>query len=357
MQREAFDAKLLARLVSIDSVSGDERAMSSALRTEYEKYADEIVYDNLGSIYALKKSKVPAAPRVMISGHMDESGVIIKKILANGTVKGLILGKLEPNSLLGARVQLVTRSTKKISGTVLAFDEENQAVDAKKEVMIDLGFTSEEEVSAHEIQLGDRIALVGSMWSSSNGNRVFAKNLTGCYAPLLGIELLRELAGIELAFDLYVGCTVQEQVGFRGIQTATNAVAPDLGIMLDTNRAFDHQVKVQEKRGELGKGMLLNFYDPTVLPNSLLLSTLKKICQDNQIPFQYYYSLEGSDAAWVNKLRTGTPTLFMNIPIRNLQTPTEVLDRRDYVAAKQALEIFVKELTPEKIQAFKEENR
>lgn len=352
-----LDVALLKKLVEIDSVSGDEKAISLALKAEYEPYADEIVYDNLGSIFAVKKSNKVNAPHVMISGHMDEAGIIVKKCLANGLIKGLVLGELAATSLLGARVRLVKNNGEKILGTLVAYNEEGQVLDDKKEVLIDFGFESQAEIKEAGIQLGERVAFSGDVFTSQSGQRIFAKNLNGRYAALLGIDLLKTLADTELPFDLYVGCTVQEQVGFRGVQTATNVVAPDLGVMLDMNQAFDYQTKVKDKIGELGKGLLINFYDTSVLPNRLLLTTLKKLVKEHDIAHQFYYSLEDSDAAWVNKLRTGTPTLFINIPARNVNTATEIIDKRDYTAASTALELFIRELTPEKIQAFKEENR
>ncbi|MDT2827102.1 M42 family peptidase [Enterococcus viikkiensis] len=353
----SLDTALLNTLSEIDSVSGDEKAISMAVKAEYEKLADQVIYDNLGSIFAIKKSKKQNAPRVMIAGHMDESGFIVKKFNPNGTIKALSLGNIEASSLLGATVRVKTRNEKFILGTLLAYDKAGNVLDGAKEVLVDFGFESEAEIVKNQIMFGDRISFVNQTRYSLNEQRVFAKNWNGRYAPLLGIEVLRAIKDIEFEFDVYIGCTVQEQVGFRGIQTAVNLVKPDLGIVLDTNKAFDYQEDNKEKNGELGKGVLINFYDTTVLPNRLLLSTLKNICKENGLLHQYYYSMEGSDAAWINKLRTGTPTLFVNVPIRNMNTPNSIMDISDYLSAKKALLVFLEQLTTKKIQEFKEENR
>ena len=352
-----MDRKLANKLNQIDSVSGDEKEISLALRTVYEGLSDDILYDNLGSIFAVKKSKQKNAQRVMVVGHMDEAGFIVKKVNENGTLVALGLGNIQKSGLLGMPVRLKKRNGEKICGTLVAYDETGNVLTKEKEVLVDLGFESSEAVHSSGIHLGDRIAF-GQSYSVEEGQtRLFSKNWNGRYAPLLGIELLRELKEVELPFDLYVGCTVQEQVGFRGVQTATNLVSPDLGIILDTNQAFDYQLDVQERIGALGKGLLINFYDPTVLPNRLLLETLKTICKKHAISHQYYYSFEGSDAAWINKLRCGAPTLFVNVPVRNIDTVSSILDVRDYESAKAASLIFLKNLKPETIQAFKEENR
>lgn len=102
----ALDEDLLNKLCEIDSVSGDEKDLSLSLKKEYEHLADTVIYDNLGSIFAVKKSKQENAPRVMVVGHMDEAGFIVKKINQNGTIKALALGNITSNSLLGATVKL-----------------------------------------------------------------------------------------------------------------------------------------------------------------------------------------------------------------------------------------------------------
>lgn len=353
----ALDEALLYKLCEIDSVSGDEKDLSLSLKKDYEQLADTVIYDNLGSIFAVKKSKQKNAPRVMVVGHMDEAGFIVKKINQNGTIKALALGNIVATSLLGATVKLKTREGKTIIGTLLAYNEAGHVLDESKEVLVDFGFETKEAAKKMNITFGDRLSFVSQIKKSWNKQRIFTKNWDGRYAPLMGIELLRAVKDLDFDFDLYVGCTVQEQVGFRGVQTATNLVKPDLGIVLDTNKAFDYQSDLKEKNGELGKGVLINFYDTTVLPNRLLLNTLKNICKENDLSYQYYYSMEGSDAAWINKLRTGAPTLFINVPIRNMNTPCSILDVRDYQAAKDALLLFLEHLNVEKIQEFKEENR
>lgn len=352
-----IDMPLFDKLSEIDSVSGDEKDISLLLKSEYEALTDTIIYDNLGSIFAVKKSKKKNAPHVMIVGHMDEVGFILKKINENGTIRALALGDVKSTSLLGTSVRLKTRNNKTINGMLLAYDKTENVLDESKEVLVDFGFENKEEAIRNDLNFGDRIAFANQSGQFLNNRRLFSKNWDGRYAPLMGIEVLKAIKDHEFDFDLYIGCTVQEQVGFRGIQTATNLVKPDLGIVLDTNKAFDYQTDIKEKNGELGKGVLINFYDTTVLPNRLLLTTLKNICEENNLLHQYYYSMEGSDAAWINKLRVGTPTLFINVPIRNMNTPSSIMDIKDYGAAKSALLLFLESLTAKKIQEFKEENR
>ena len=75
----AFNKKEIAlfkKACELNAISGLENEVARFLKNEYEKLGFEIVTDNLGSIFALKKSKEVDAPTVMIDGHMDEIGLI-----------------------------------------------------------------------------------------------------------------------------------------------------------------------------------------------------------------------------------------------------------------------------------------
>lgn len=343
-------------LLNLDAAAGNENAVSAYLANRYAELADEVVYDNLGSIYAVKKSGQPDAKRVMVSGHMDELGFIVKGANADGTLAGLTLGSMKKTSLLGAPVRLTKQDGTVIDGTLLAINTKDDAVTDKGVVRIDAGFADQKSAEA-AVTVGDRFVFGTSVRQNAGSQRVMAKSWNGRYAAIAGLELLNAVKGMDLPFDLYVGCTVQEVVGLRGVQTATNLVAPDLGIVLDTDLAFDTQSDAKDKIGVLGEGLLVNFFDRSVLPNRLLIHDLKALCAAEDLPYQMYYSLGDSDAAWINKLRTGTPTLFINVPVRNVDTPSQVVDLGDLQAAEDALVGFVKSLTPDKVEAYKAENR
>lgn len=348
--------KIMHELSAIDGIASNERNISEYLQQQYVELADEVIYDNLGSIYAIKKSNAKHPKRVMISGHMDEAGLIITKFLENGLLQALVLGTVAENSLLGATVRVSNLEQEGFTGTILATKKDGKVLNKNGEVIIDLGFLTKENLQSSGLQLGDTLSFV-SEFRQTNAGAIYMRNWNGRYAPILGLEILQMFKDIDLPFDLYIGCTVQEQVGLRGIQTATNLVQPDLAIVLDTEQSFDYQVDADDRIGVLGKGVLLTYYDKTVLPNRLLIQTFRDICDQNQIAYQYYYSLTDSEAGWVNKLRTGCPTLLVDIPVRNMNTPQSLVATTDYEAAKQGLYYFLNNLDEKQIIDFKEENR
>ena len=97
----------------------------------------------------------------------------------------------------------------------------------------------------------------------------------------------------------------------------------------------------------------MTYYDPSVLPNRLPMEELRKICEEAALPYQYYFSLEDSDGAWFNKLRTGCPVLFMNMPVRNMNTAAQVVSQEDYETVGQAIYLFLKDLDEAAIVSFR----
>ncbi|MHC5375101.1 M42 family metallopeptidase [Enterococcus sp. LJL120] len=347
----------LQALATTPGIAGNEKYISHFLKEQYTAYCDEIIYDNLGSIYALKKGSGASQLRVMVNAHMDELGFILKKINTNGTLTALALGQFNDKALLGTKVNLMTRSQKTFTGVILGQDQAGTALGKTGDVLLDFGFISEAEAATKEIMVGDMITLAADFFTSENQETWYAANWNGRLAVSQTIDILRALADVTLPFDLYVGCTVQEQVGTRGAQTAANLVQPDLAVMLDTQQAWDYQTDANDQQGVLGEGLLLTYYDPSVLPNRLLLSELRQLCDTEKIAYQNYYSLTGSDAGWINKLRTGCPTLLIGQALRNLDAGLQVARQTDYQAIAAALVAFLKALTPEKIIAYQEENR
>ncbi len=74
-------------LTNLPGVPGNEHEVRKYLKNEYSKYTDEILQDRLGSIFAVKKSKNPDAPTVMIGGHMDEVGALVVGFTKTGLIK------------------------------------------------------------------------------------------------------------------------------------------------------------------------------------------------------------------------------------------------------------------------------
>ena len=222
-------------------------------------------------------------------------------------------------------------------------------------MFIDVGATSKQDVEAMGVSIGDSAVLDGP-FTVLNQNRILSKAWDNRYGCVMAVEVLEALKDVELDYDLYIGATVQEEVGMRGATTATGLIRPDMGIVMDCSFADDYQGKDNEI-GKLGAGILIRYYDKGMMPNRALLNELVETCQKNNIPYQYFYNMGQTDSAWIHKLFSGCPTLSACICARGGHTSQSMIDLRDYMNAKKAIIHILTSLDESKIQMFKEENR
>ncbi|MEM5774830.1 MAG: M42 family peptidase, partial [Anaerolineaceae bacterium] len=98
---------LIKKLVEATGPSGFEHNVREILRKEVEQYADEIRVDNLGNLIVRKGTKTADNKRIMISGHMDEIGIMVTHIDSNGFVRFAPVGGVNPLTCLGSRVRFM----------------------------------------------------------------------------------------------------------------------------------------------------------------------------------------------------------------------------------------------------------
>ena len=91
----------LEKLCNAPGVTGFEGDVQTILRAELEEIGTEIVTDNLGSIIAKVGNK---GPKVMVAGHMDEIGFMVRLITKEGFIRFSALGGWWDQVLLSQRV-------------------------------------------------------------------------------------------------------------------------------------------------------------------------------------------------------------------------------------------------------------
>ena len=67
-------------LTELHGAPGFENDVKSYIKEQLAPYVDEFVYDRMGGIYGVKKSKKSDSKRVMVAAHMDEVGFMITQI-------------------------------------------------------------------------------------------------------------------------------------------------------------------------------------------------------------------------------------------------------------------------------------
>lgn len=341
--------------MELPGISSHEKRIREYMRSVMEKYPQyEIIQDKLGSIFAYKKSKVKDAPTVLVAGHMDEVGLMVKEILDNGAIKVLPIGGLNGEVFISQIMYVYTKDGKKLPGVIGAIPphlkEKNQIEISA--LLVDLGTSSREETLSYGVSIGDMVLYDTPYIDTVNGQRFIAKAIDNRYGCGLALEAIEKFANIELPFNVAIGATVQEEVGLRGAETATNLFMPDMFIALDASPLNDiHQ---KDAIGKLGEGFLLRIYDP----KNIMLFPLRKYIEDlankHQIKYQAYVSMGGTDAAKAIDMHEGVIATTIGLPARYIHASVAMADYFDLDQARQMLFTLLKDLTGEKIKELKE---
>lgn len=344
---DSFNFELFKQICEVRAISGEERDLVSLLKKLYLENDVEIIYDNLGCMVAYKKCKKENAKKVLVLAHGDEIGFIVNHVKDNGTIVVSPVGGINPSSLLGDRVVLKNGNGVLFNGVINVTSTYGTISDLE----FDFGFDSKEDVLKNNICVGNSIYLEGDT-CKINDKRIVSKAIDDRYGCFLTVELLNSLKDVELDVDLYVGVSVQEEVGCRGAQTITNKINPDFAIVLDCSPSDS-----QNKNGILGDGVLLRVKDANMLAFKSLINYQKEVCKIVNVPCQPFISMGGTDAGMIHKSFDGVLTLTHCICAKNLHTSSTIIDVNDYLSAKKSLIYMIKDLNNEKIEGFKQGNR
>jgi len=303
--------------------------------------------DRLGSFIVEKKGG--PGPRVMLAGHLDEVGFMVKSITKDGFVKFLPLGGWWGHVVLGQRLIVKTRKGDVIGVVGSKPPHELQDEDRKKvleirQMYIDVGATSDWDVKKHlDIRPGDAIIPDSSFTVMANPNLLLAKawdNRIGC---AMVAETLLQLKGQTHPNTVLGVATVQEEVGLRGATTSAFKTNPDVAFALDVGIA--HDTPGTEGDEKLGGGPLVVVYDATSIPNRGLLDLVMDSAKKLKMPLQYE-SVErgGTDAGRIHISGQGVPSISMGVPARYIHSHISIIDRRDLNATVKLLVALVKRL-------------
>lgn len=343
MDQETLE--LFKTLTELPGAPGNEHAVRKFMRSELEKYSDEIVQDRLGSIFGVKRGQADG-PKIMVAGHMDEVGFMVTSVTKNGMIRFQTLGGWWSQVLLAQRVRIITEkgSIPGVIGSIpphlLSEDQRNKPMQIKN-MLIDIGADSEENAVELGIKPGQQILPVCPFTPMANPKKIMAKAWDNRYGCGLSIELLKELKNESLPNTLFSGATVQEEVGLRGAQTAANMIQPDLFFALDASPANDMS-GAKHEFGQLGKGALLRILDRTMVTHRGMREFVLDTAETNQIPYQYFVSQGGTDAGRVHTSNDGVPSAVIGICSRYIHTAASIVHIDDYAAAKELIVSLVK---------------
>jgi len=335
--------KLLFRLIEIDAPSGFEEPMMKEFMNQLRPYVDEIGSDTRGNCWGIKKGTDENAPTVALMTHLDQVGMIVSYISDQGFVYFKKLGGVTDGALQSQRVKILTRKQGVVHGVIgirpghITTAEEARLIPPVEKMYIDIGVNSREEAHRLGVQIGRPITYDGEPLVLANPNLIASRSVddrAGC-AALIQIAKRLQHNPPECTV-MFVG-TVEEEVGWRGAETVTFTLNPDMAIAVDTCPAgWQPEVEMTQLPVEIGKGPVLKFSEHTRrisshnISHPVVRNLLQDTADDEGIPYQPGAGMAGeSDAQTIQQSRGGIPVCPLTIPRRYSHSPAEVVDLND----------------------------
>jgi endoglucanase len=359
--------RLLQLFVEVSGASGFEAPIRKVISDEVASYADETYTDQIGNLFFIKNGSNPNLPALIIMGHMDEIGMMVRFIDSKGFIRFSYLGGFFDQLVLGQRV-LVHGSKGAVPGIIgskpphLMNAEERKKVVTRENMFIDIGASSEKEVKALGIQTGDPITWIGPYLELKNekNDLICGKALDNRVVLPIMIEVFKSVQNIA---PLICVASVREEIGLQGARTSTYSLEIDrkiaLGISLDIALAGDYPlVKEEESPIFLRKGPTITIAQGSrdglqdgyiITPN--VRNFIIELAETHQIPYQLEIMEGGlTDATVIALTGRGIPTANLGIPTRYVHSPCEVASLTDIQNAIHLLTLITENL-PEKFES------
>lgn len=350
--------RLLTALSEAPGPTGFEGPVRAIVRRELADVATGFETDGLGSLVATLPG-ARATPRVLLSAHMDELGLLVKRITPEGYLKFTTLGGWLDQAIVNQRWLVLTARgpVPAISGikTVHVMSPEARTqVFKRDDLFLDVGAADAAAVAALGIRPGDPV-VPDSRCAPLGDGRYVGKAWDDRVGVAVLIEAMRTLHGSGHPNTVVGMATVQEEVGLRGAETGAYLAAADVGINLEAGVAGDYPgITADEAQERLGGGPSLFLHDASMLPNLRLRDLVVEAAAAIDVPLQLsVIAGYGEDGAAVQRTRSGTPTVNIGIPTRYLHAHHGVIDIADVQRAIRLVAEVVRRLDATTVAALR----
>lgn len=346
----------LEELSSLPALSGHEEPVIRHMKQRLSPFADEIRVDALGNLTCLIKGRSSGAGPAMVFAHMDELGLMVKKVEPDGYLRFVRVGGIPERILQGQRVTLTGRKGP-VHGVIgvkshhVTPAEEKYKVVPFQDCYIDVGASSAAEVEALGIHVGTPVTYSPS-FARLAGNRVQGKAMDNRAGCLTLLAMAEQLHADRPAVDVAIVATVQEEFNVRGAVPAAYALRPALAICVDV--AVAHDTPDLRAHGDLrlGGGPAISYYSfhgrgtlGGLIPHPVLRDGLEGAAERHGIPFQRNVFFGGlADSSFLQLVREGIPAVDVGIPCRYTHTPVETIQMSDVENTVHLLASYLRDM-------------
>lgn len=331
-----LDWNLLAELVAAPGLPGREAPVAALIEKALPP-GFEITRDRLGNLSARRPGD---GPRLMMAAHMDEVGLIVRRITPQGYLLVDRLGGMSLRALPGSPLTVWTESGAALSATagVLPAHLDNNSALALEQVYLDLHTGSAEQARALGVQVGDGVTWAAGLRLEGEHTLVgkALDDRLGCFALLMLAQRLAE-ENLAPACDLTLAFTVQEETMLSGGLPLVQVLQPNFLLGVDGTLAFDTpDLLGQQSDLRLGGGPALKWMDAirgkmaAFVPDLDFARRIRRLAGERGLPLQDEV-VSGISTAVTPMVfgGAGVRAAALSLPVRYHHTPSETADRRD----------------------------
>lgn len=354
---------LLNQLIDLPGVSGFEDPVRDVLAENWRTAGFSVSENRIGSLIGFKAGSTNQDERlkVMIAAHMDAIGLVVRSI-SGDHLRVDASGGIDARVMPGIPVTLY--ATKSGNGAELiqgyiamphpkSLDPDRaEGLVSLDQLLVDVGLTNEELVQ--RVNIGDVIAIDTKPFNL-NGNLICGHSIDNRASVAAMTAFMENSPELDEAWDLYCVATTGEENDFNGAITASFGIDPDIAIVLDVT--FGKSPGSRDwQTFEIGKGITIGL-GPNLHPK--LIDLAVRSADRFEIPYtkEIMPVHSGTDAYAVQVAREGIPTLLIEIPVRYMHSPAEVVSANDVDRAARFLQVFIRSLNGTTMDAISLEEK
>ena len=330
MRKQSLE--FLKSLLSTPSPSGYE-APGQKLWCDYARnVAEQVRTDSYGNALAILNPK--GSPVIMLDGHADEIGLMVKHIADNGFLHFQAIGGVQASLMRSKRVNIhgpkgIVRGVIGAVAPHLTRGKEDKPP-AMHDLTIDIG-AKDGKAAAKRVSVGDPITFEEEFELLTDDvavSRAF-DNRAGTWAA---IEVLRQAKADPRKLDAcLVACSsVQEEVGLKGATMNVFNVRPDAALVVEVTHATDSPGISAAQHGQvkLGEGPTISIgreNHPAVTDRLQAAAKAKKV----KLQIEAFNTSGGTDAMAIYSAVGGVPSAVIGIPTRYMHSTVEMISLKD----------------------------
>ena len=306
--------------------SGMEDEVRRAIIADIDGYC-EYETDKNGNLICFKRGKNSRANKVVLCAHMDEVGVMVDYVTAEGLLHFGTIGGIESKDLCGKYMVLGEGMIPAVIGSKAVHNqkpEERGVCPPVNQLYMDIGADDKTDALKYA-DVGDCAVFRPNF--VQNGDYITSKAVDDRFGCAALVEIIRS----EIEYDTYFVFSTAEEVGSRGAQTAAYRIGADYAIVCEATAAGEEEITPNHLSPcTVGDGAVISVKDGGTIYDRDFIDIAIKEAKEKGIKYQLKRLATGSnDSRMFQTVLTGAKVLAVSAPTRYIHSPACVCKAQD----------------------------